>query len=185
MGKGKDIMEIRYRQIRKEDGYEWYTLLSRVWRASYAHILPEEYFDARDRSVESRAAEFTEELFAGDRKIAYVAEHEGKIVGLIFGTLDSNYDYFKGSYADLVAIYIYPEYQGMGIGTALKDIFVKWARTKNADRYVVGVLKENHKARRVYESWGGRLSEHEQDYMIMGRGYPEVFYVFEIEQKLV
>lgn len=73
----------------------------------------------------------------------------------------------------------------MGIGTALKDIFVKWARTKNADRYVVGVLKENHKARRVYESWGGRLSEHEQDYMIMGRGYPEVFYVFEIEQKLV
>ena len=185
MGKGKDIMEIRYRQIRKEDGYEWYTLLSRVWRASYADILPEEYFDARDRSVESRAAEFTEELFAGDRKIAYVAEHDGKIVGLIFGTLDSNYDYFKGSYADLVAIYIYPEYQGMGIGTALKDIFVKWARTKNADRYVVGVLKENHKARRVYESWGGRLSEHEQDYMIMGRGYPEVFYVFEIEQKLV
>ena len=185
MGKGKDIMEIRYRQIRKEDGYEWYALLSRVWRASYAHILPEEYFDARDRSVESRAAEFTEELFAGDRKIAYVAEHDGKIVGLIFGTLDSNYDYFKGSYADLVAIYIYPEYQGMGIGTALKDIFVKWARTKNADRYVVGVLKENHKARRVYESWGGRLSEHEQDYMIMGRGYPEVFYVFEIEQKLV
>ena len=185
MGKGKDIMEIRYRQISKEDGFEWYTLLSRVWRASYALILPEEYFDARDRSVESRAAEFTEELFAGDRKIAYVAEHDGKIVGLIFGTLDSNYDYFKGSYADLVAIYIYPEYQGMGIGTALKDIFVKWARTKNADRYVVGVLKENHKARRVYESWGGRLSEHEQDYMIMGRGYPEVFYVFEIEQKLV
>ena len=131
------------------------------------------------------SCEFTKELFAGDRKIAYVAEHDGKIVGLIFGTLDSNYDYFKGSYADLVAIYIYPEYKGMGIGTALKDIFVKWARTKNADRYVVGVLKENHKARRVYESWGGRLSEHEQDYMIMGRGYPEVFYVFEIEQKLV
>ena len=37
-----------------------------------------------------------------------------------------------------------------------------------------------NKARKVYESWGGKLSDHEQDYMIMGRGYPEVFYVYEI-----
>ena len=102
-------MDIRYRQIRTEDGYEWYTLLSKVWRASYAHILPEEYFDARDRSVKSRAAAFTEEMFSGDRKIAYVAECDGKIAGLIFGTLDSDYEYFKGDYADLVALYVYPE----------------------------------------------------------------------------
>lgn len=173
-------MDIKYRQVCAEDGYEWYRLLSRVWRASYAHILPKEYFDARDRSVESRAAEFTVETFAGERKIAYVAEHDGKIVGLVFGTLDSNYDHFKGDYADLVALYVYPEYQGIGIGTALKDIFAEWARTMKAERYVIGVLKENLRARRVYESWGGKLSDHEQDYMIMGKGYPEVFYIFEL-----
>lgn len=173
-------MDIKYRQIRKEDGYEWYTLLSRVWRITYADIFPEEYFDARDRSVESRAREFTVETFSGDRKTAYVAEHDGKIVGLMFGTLDSDYDYFKGDYADLVALYVYPEYQGMGVGTALKDIFVEWAKSKEADRFVIGVLKENHKARKVYESWGGKLSDHEQDFMIMRKGYPEVFYVFDI-----
>ena len=70
--------------------------------------------------------------------------------------------------------------QGMGVGTALKDIFVEWAKSKEADRFVIGVLKENHKARKVYESWGGKLSDHEQDFMIMGKGYPEVFYVFDL-----
>lgn len=178
--KGKNKVDIKYRLVRKEDGFEWYTLLSKVWRASYSHILPEEYFDARDRSVESRAGGFTAEAFSGDRKIAYVAEEGGKVVGLMFGTLDSDYGYFKGDYADLVALYVYPEYQGIGVGTALKDIFVEWARAKNADRFVIGVLKENHKARKVYESWGGKLSDHEQDFMIMGKGYPEVFYVFDL-----
>ena len=77
--KGKNKVDIKYRLVRKEDGFEWYTLLSKVCRASYSHILPEEYFDARDRSVESRAGGFTAEAFSGDRKIAYVAEEGGKI----------------------------------------------------------------------------------------------------------
>lgn len=177
---GTALMDISYRQVRKEDGYEWYTLLSRVWRTAYCDIFPEEVFDERDKAIEGKAREFTEEKFLGDRKIAYVAEHDGKIVGLMFGTLDSDYDYFKNDYADLVALYVYPDYQGTGIGTALKDIFVEWAKSKNADRFVVGVLKNNFKARKVYESWGGKLSEHEQDFVVMNVGYPESFYIFEL-----
>lgn len=173
-------MEIIYRQVRKEDGYQWYTLLSRVWRIAYAGIFPDDVFDERDKNIEAKAHEFTEEKFLGDRKIAYVAEHDGKIVGLMFGTLDSDYEYFRNDYADLVALYVYPEYQGMGIGTALKDIFVRWVKEKEADRFVVGVLKDNAKARKVYESWGGRLSAHEQDFVVMGEGYPESFYTFGI-----
>ena len=173
-------MEITYRQVRKEDGLEWYTLLAKVWRVAYKDIIPEVYFDRRDRSVEGRAAEFTEDKFSGERKTAYVAECGGRIVGLMFGTLDSEYEYFRGDYADLVALYVYPEYQGMGIGTALKNIFTEWAREKGADKYVIGVLKDNAKARRVYESWGGTLSEHERDFEIMNEGYPESFYTFKL-----
>ena len=173
-------MVIIYRQVRKEDGYQWYTLLSRVWRIAYAGIFPDSVFDERDKNIGAKAREFTEEKFLGDRKTAYVAEHDGKIVGVMFGTLDSDYEYFRNDYADLVALYVYPEYQGMGIGTALKDIFVRWAKEKEADRFVVGVLKDNAKARKVYESWGGRLSAHEQDFVVMDTGYPESFYTFEI-----
>ena len=158
-------MVIKYRQIRKEDGYEWYTLLDKVWRAAYGHIFPEKVFDARENAMADRVSAFTEEKFIGERKTAYVAECEGKIVGLMFGTLDSGYEYFKKDYADLVALYIDPEYQGMGIGTALRDIFIKWAKERDADQMVIGVLKENSKARKVYESWGGTLSEYVQDFV--------------------
>ena len=60
----------------------------------------------------------------------------------------------------------------------LKDIFTKWAEENKADKFVIGVLKDNSKARKVYESWGGTLSEHEHEFMQMGVGYPEVFYTF-------
>jgi len=173
-------MDIRYRQVRKEDGYEWYTLIGKVWRIAYKDIFPEEVFAARDASLDAKVSEFSEGKFMCDRKIAYVAECDGKIVGVMFGTLDSNYEYFLGDYADLVALYVYPEYQGMGVGTALKDIFVEWARSKGVRQFVIGVLKENYKARRVYESWGGKLSTHEQDFVTFGNGYPEAFYTFEV-----
>ena len=172
--------DISYRKVRKEDGYQWYSLLNSVWRTSYAHIFPEEVFDARDSKLDVKVSEFSEEKFTGDRKIAYVAEHDGKIVGLLFGTMDSDYEYFRGDHADLVALYVYPEYQGKGIGTALKDLFIKWAKSKGARRFVIGVLKDNAKARKVYESWGGILSEHEQDFTMLGKGYPERFYTFDI-----
>ncbi|MBO6166238.1 MAG: GNAT family N-acetyltransferase [Eubacterium sp.] len=178
--KDKIREEIEYRQVRKEDGYEWYKLLDEVWRVAYNNILPKEVFDARDNAREDRARGFSEDKFLGERKIAYVAVHEGKIVGLMFGTLDSDYEYFKDKYADLVALYVYPDYQGKGIGTSLRDIFIEWAKEKNADQYVIGVLKENTKARKVYESWGGKLSEHEHDFVQMNVGYPEVFYTFKL-----
>ena len=92
-------MDIKYREVRNEDGYEWYTLLDSVWRVVYAHIFPVEVFNARDEHREERAAGFTKEKFIGERKTAYVAEHDGKIVGVMFGTLDSDYEYLPSSKA--------------------------------------------------------------------------------------
>ena len=173
-------MEIKYRPVKKEDAFEWYTLLDEVWHDAYGHIFPQEVFDGRDYAREERANGF-EDKYVGERKIAYVAECDGKIVGLMFGTLDTDYECFKNGYADLTALYVYPEYQGKGIGTALRDIFTDWAKAKNADKYVIGVLKDNTKARKVYESWGGKLSDYEYDFVVMNVGYPIVFYTLEIK----
>ena len=173
-------MEIIYRHIRGEDGYGWYSLLNKAWRSAYSHIFPAEVFDGRDKGIDNKVREFTEEKFLGERKTACVAEYGGKIIGLMFATLDSDYEFFKNDYADLVALYVDPEYQGMGIGSALKDLFIQWAREKKAAKYVIGVLKDNARARKVYESWGGKLSAHEQDFVVNNVGYPEVFYTFEL-----
>ena len=36
------------------------------------------------------------------------------------------------------------------------------------------------KARKVYDSWGGIPSNHEQDFTVMNMGYPEVFYTYKL-----
>ena len=68
----------------------------------------------------------------------------------------------------------------MGVGTALKDIFMRWAKEKGAEHFVIGVLKENIKARKVYESWGGQLSEYTYDFELNDVKYPECFYTLEL-----
>ena len=40
------------------------------------------------------------------------------------------------------------------------------------------------KARKVYESWGGKLSEFEEDFVKLGVGYPEVFYTYDLPKIL-
>ncbi|MBE5856166.1 MAG: hypothetical protein E7296_01170 [Lachnospiraceae bacterium] len=56
----------------------------------------------------------------------------------------------------------------------------EWAKAKNAEKYIIGVLKDNAKARKVYESWGGELSDYEYDFVVMNVGYPIVFYTLEV-----
>ena len=77
---------------------------------------------------------------------------------------------------------IYPKYQGLGVGTQFRKTFEKWARKNGATKYVIGVLKDNKKARKVYEAWGGLLSHHEQDFVRLGVGYPEVFYTYNLDE---
>ena len=102
------------------------------------------------------------------------------IIGLILGIIGFIIEYFHNEYADLVGLYIDPKYQGMKIGTNLKNIFEKWAKENGATKYMIGVLKDNINARKVYESWGGTLSKYESDFVKLGVNYKEVFYIFDL-----
>ena len=79
-------------------------------------------------------------------------------------------------------MYIHPDYQGVGIGSKFKKIFTKWAKDNGATKYVLGVLKDNLKARKIYEAWGGSLDKYSQSYDICGKGYDEVFYTYSLEK---
>ena len=84
-------------------------------------------------------------------------------------------------YADLIALYIHPDYQHVGLGTRLKDVFVDWVMNSGASKFVIGVLKDNKKARSVYENWGGALDTYTFKY----KGLDEVFYIYDLtEDKL-
>ena len=81
------------------------------------------------------------------------------------------------------------ERQALSLGKqedAIKEAFpglniIDWVKENGANKFVIGVLKENHKARKVYEKWGGKLSSHTQNFIKLGVGYKEVFYTYEIK----
>ena len=44
-------------------------------------------------------------------------------------------------------------------------------------------MKDNTKAKKVYETWGGTLSEHEQPFVKFGVEYSESFYTYDLDTK--
>jgi len=171
---------INIRKVNEEDALKWFTLLNKVWRNAYNHIFPEEVFIEKESTINEKVENFINKIKNDNENIEYVAEYKGELIGLMCGSITSSYEYFSYEYADLIALYIDPKFQGNGIGTSFRKIVEKWAKENGASKYVIGVLKDNLKARKVYESWGGKLSEHEQDFVKLDIGYPEVFYLYDL-----
>lgn len=172
---------ILIRKVRNDDAKQYIELINSVWRDAYKNIFPEDVFIDREREKENRIKNFAEKCYNDNKRLCYVAECNGIIVGAINGTIKSTYEHFlEDDFADLVALYINPNYQGKGIGTKLKDIFEDWARKNGAKKYIIGVLKDNNNARKIYESWGGELDDWEQKFYKLGVGYDEVFYKYNL-----
>ena len=174
----KDLLIIR--KVKPEDAIEWYAFGNRVWKDAYKHIIPEEVFVYMEKRSEEKIKQFSDQMKNDNENIAYVAEYDGKIIGTMSGCIKSAYEHFHEDYADLISLYVDPEFQGCGIGGKFRKIFEDWAMENGATKYVIGVLKDNDKARKVYEAWGGKLSEYEKDFMRLNVGYPEVFYTYDL-----
>lgn len=172
---------ILIREVRSDDAKQYVELINSVWRVAYKNIFPEEVFIDREKEKENRIKSFANKYYNNNERLCYVAECNGVIVGVIYGTIKSTYEHFlEGDYADLVALYINPKYQWKGIGTKLKDIFEDWLRKNGAKKYIIGVLKDNNNARKVYENWGGTLDDWKQKFYKLNVGYDEVFYKYNL-----
>lgn len=172
---------IRKVQTKDAEGFE--TLVNKVWRIAYKDIFPEEVFVEKENKLEKKISTFDTRIKNDDKNISYVAECDGKIVGIMCGNINSGYDYFKNDYAELNSIYIDPDFQGMGIASEFKNIFEEWAISNGATKYSLAVLKDNFKARKVYEAWHGNLSDHEENFEKLGISYTEVFYTYDLVLK--
>ena len=113
----KDLL--KFRKVRTEDARGWHILVNKVWRYAYHHIFPEEVFIERDNNLEERVKGFDNIILNDNKNIAYVAEYDGKIIGIMCGSINSSYNHFN-EYADLIALYIDPKFHGCEIGRCFK-----------------------------------------------------------------
>ena len=172
---------ITIRPVKPEDGEQYIKLTNLVWRDAYKHIFPEDVFINREKDIDKKIEMFPTYAYNDDTQMMYVAEDNEKIIGFASSKIKSNYPHFAElGYAEIGAMYIHPNYQGLGLASKFKNIFEKWAKENGATKYVIGVLRDNLKARKVYENWGGELDNYIQQYEISGKGYEEVFYTFNL-----
>jgi ribosomal protein S18 acetylase RimI-like enzyme len=73
--------------------------------------------------------------------INFVATDGDKIIALVNASTLSYYEHYKElGYADLLAIYISPEYQRLGLGRRLFDMAVSELKRQGCTKMVIGVL---------------------------------------------
>ena len=142
------------------------------WRAAYRGIVPDAYLDAIDVS---EWAERQRRNMEGQphELMAFVAETGGRVVG--WAVAGPNRHPSLDYAGELYAIYLLPQYQRRGIGTALTMTTARWLVSQGMDSMILWVLEDNHPSRRFYEALGGQLCGAKQT-QIGGVWLPEVAY---------
>lgn len=124
------------------------------WHATYSHIIPRE---VQDKFLESA---YNPSMLKKRMKRSdiFIAEIDGKVVGFAqFMSPD------RRGKAELIALYLDPDYQSQGLGTALLNEGLKQLAPV-AELYL-HVERDNHIGRRFYQAKGFEvLDEFTEDF---------------------
>jgi RimJ/RimL family protein N-acetyltransferase len=105
----------------------------------------------RERSIERWRADLDDAS-----AVRFVVDDDGRLVGEVNA-------HVTGGRAD-IGMAVASDYRGRGIGAALLDAVVEWARTNGAHKVTLQVWPHNIAARSLYERFGfveeGRLVRH-------------------------
>ena len=95
---------------------------------------------------------------AGERVVTYVAEADDRWIGMATGLADEGYRLR----VDLVGMFVAPDARGRGVGAALVEAVLAWARGRGASRLHLWVTTSNRPALALYERCGFRSTGERQ-----------------------
>lgn len=131
------------RDMQQEDIKQVQDVAKTTWNATYEGIIPSE---AQENFLKSA---YNVEMMKQrlERSILYVAEVEGRVVGF------ANFSPVReDGKVELGAIYLYPEQQGKGIGSALLQKGIK--DLDGVNEIYINVKKDNKIGTTFYEAKG-------------------------------
>lgn len=147
-------MNFTIRKMEKKDTKQVQHIAKTSWNATYEGIIP--------REIQERFLKvaYSDEMMVRRLKhsIMFVAEEDGKVVGF------ANYSpVIENGKTELTAIYLYPAYQGKGIGTALINKGITSLR--NVKEIYINVERDNKIGTTFYEAKGFEvISEFDDDF---------------------
>jgi RimJ/RimL family protein N-acetyltransferase len=144
-------MAFSIRFAQPEDLPEMYRISVRAHQENYTSLIPQERradFEARYSLSPEREERYIRRVgkYLEDEKwLIWVAESEGKVVGYTLAYREDDHTLHKKG------LFMNPDYQGEGIGTALFKTSLGAIETGEID---LSVIAANNRARHIYEKNG-------------------------------
>ena len=121
-----------------------------VWQATYPALISQPQIDFM--LADRYAAERIHVQLDDPRHAWWVAQHDQKLAGFAHATHD-------GADCKLDKLYVHPDNQRQGIGSALLATVQNWARAQHARRLWLQVNRGNTQAIAAYQKLGFRIIE--------------------------
>jgi hypothetical protein len=143
MYRTKDGKRIAVRRVTRRD----IDGVARLWQA----LADERRYIPTERVTVEQKNRWAKSI--DDRGVLWaLAEIEGELAGSL--SLARHRDSEKTKHLRNLAIGVAREYRGMGVGTALMDYAIRWARQRKLKKIVLSVFSTNRKAIALYEKFG-------------------------------
>ncbi len=166
---------MRIREAQTEDAGPIAKVHIDSWRTSYADLVPAAFLAGM--SYQDREAAWVDTLVTRNPQTCnFVVEtNEGEILGFAGGGPEREGDQIYPG--ELYYVYLLQQYQRRGLGQLLVAAVAQRLLADEFNSMLLWVLKDNHPARRFYESLGGELiGQKVQDITIGGAKFVEVAY---------
>lgn len=144
-----------------------------VWQAAYRGLLPDAFLDAI--SVERRVSMWRQ-IVERQASPALVAEHDGCVAGFVVGGRSRDDDAHPDVTAEIMAIYVAPDWWGAGVGARLMREALTVLCEQGFQEVTLWVLRDNARARRFYELAGFQTDGGEKMDTASGVTFDEVRY---------
>jgi ribosomal protein S18 acetylase RimI-like enzyme len=131
-----------------------------AWRTGYRNILPDVYL--KSLSIESRTKQWQDALANNNIGTNMVIEYKKIVSGFcVYGPVRDK-DLNNLNMVEILALNISPDSWGMGFGTALIKHVINYASMDNKEKIYLWVVKENQRAKNLYENMGFLLDGSEK-----------------------
>lgn len=100
--------------------------------------------------------------------IAFVAETDGKVAGAVWARIMDDYGHIDDSTPSL-AISLYKEYRGLGMGTAMLEKMLSALKEKGYARASLAVQKANYAVKMYRKAGFEVVDENEEEYIMVYR----------------
>ena len=150
------------------DDFEALTTVAReTWHATYDELEP----DMIDQTVDNWYTDDSMPLEAPGT-IVLVAEDDGDLIGFTHAVA-------QGDKADILRLYVHPDHQGEGVGSALHERLMAEIESYDVDRVRSFDFAFNDASRAFYEGLGFEQTD-EGEVEIDGEYYAEAVYTHDI-----